>query len=41
MDEDFTEEVLELVEPIPPGHVVTYGAIADALGRGGPAGSAG
>jgi alkylated DNA nucleotide flippase Atl1 len=33
---DFAEEVLSLVERIPPGRVMSYGAIADRLGRGGP-----
>ena len=32
---DFTERVLELVERVPPGRVVTYGLIADAIGHGG------
>ncbi len=41
MDEGFTEDVLEMVESIPLGHVVTYGAIADALGRGGARGVGG
>lgn len=40
MDE-FTEDVLSLVEAIPPGRVLTYGAIADRLGRGGPRGVGG
>lgn len=35
MDGDFTERVLELVERVPRGRVVTYGLIADALGAGG------
>jgi len=35
MDGDFTERVLEFIERIPPGKVVTYGLIADALGDGG------
>jgi alkylated DNA nucleotide flippase Atl1 len=39
--EQFTEEVLQLVERIPPGRVLTYGAIAKALGRGGPRGVGG
>lgn len=30
----FAEDVLELVERIPPGRVLTYGAIKRALGRG-------
>jgi methylated-DNA-protein-cysteine methyltransferase related protein len=33
---DFTEEVLSLVERIPPGRVMSYGAIAEWLGAGGP-----
>lgn len=40
MDEEYLEAVLDLVEAIPAGRVMTYGAIADevrdALGRGGP-----
>ena len=32
---DLTERVLELVERVPPGRVVTYGLIADAIGHGG------
>jgi methylated-DNA-protein-cysteine methyltransferase-like protein len=35
-DEDFAEAVLEVVERIPAGRVMTYGAIAGWLGRGGP-----
>jgi methylated-DNA-protein-cysteine methyltransferase-like protein len=34
--EDFAESVLSLVEQIPPGRVMSYGAIADYLGQGGP-----
>jgi methylated-DNA-protein-cysteine methyltransferase-like protein len=34
--EDFTEDVLSLVEQIPPGRVMSYGAIAEYLGKGGP-----
>jgi len=34
--EEYAEEVLALVERIPPGRVMTYGAIADVIGRGGP-----
>lgn len=34
--EDYVEAVLELVEQIPPGRVMTYGGIAEWLGRGGP-----
>jgi alkylated DNA nucleotide flippase Atl1 len=33
---DFAEEVLSLVERIPPGRVMSYGAIAEYLGHGGP-----
>lgn len=35
MLDDFTERVLEIVERVPPGRVVTYGLIADAIGGGG------
>ena len=35
MDDDFTEAVLAFVERVPTGRVVTYGLIADQLGRGG------
>lgn len=34
--DEYAEAVLALVEQVPPGRVTTYGAIADALGRGGP-----
>ena len=34
-NEDFVEEVLGLVERIPIGRVMSYGAIADAIGGGG------
>ena len=34
--EDFVEAVLALVERIPIGRVMSYGAIAEAVGRGGP-----
>jgi alkylated DNA nucleotide flippase Atl1 len=34
--DDFAEEVLDLVDRIPPGKVMSYGAIAEYLGRGGP-----
>ena len=34
--EQYVEQVLALVERIPPGRVMSYGAIADVLGRGGP-----
>lgn len=33
---EFADAVLDLVERIPPGRVMSYGAIADYLGRGGP-----
>jgi alkylated DNA nucleotide flippase Atl1 len=34
--DDYAEEVLTVVEGIPPGRVMSYGAIAEYLGRGGP-----
>ena len=36
MSGDFVEDVLGVVERIPPGRVMSYGAIADYLGQGGP-----
>ena len=39
--EAFTEAVLELVEQVPPGRVVTYGQVAELLGRGGARGVGG
>lgn len=40
MDDDYLEAVLDLVDAIPAGRVMTYGAIAevlrDRIGRGGP-----
>lgn len=40
MDEEYLAEVLDLVDRIPAGRVMTYGTIAevvgDLLGRGGP-----
>jgi methylated-DNA-protein-cysteine methyltransferase related protein len=40
MDEEYLEAVLDLVETIPHGRVMTYGTVADVLverlGRGGP-----
>lgn len=33
---DFAEAVLDVVASIPPGHVMTYGDVAEFLGRGGP-----
>jgi methylated-DNA-protein-cysteine methyltransferase-like protein len=35
-DEEYAEAVLEVVERIPHGKVMSYGAIAEFLGRGGP-----
>ncbi len=34
--EEYVERVLSLVERIPPGRVMNYGAIAAAVGVGGP-----
>ena len=34
--EDYVEAVLALVEQVPAGLVTTYGALADAVGLGGP-----
>ena len=39
--DEFAEDVLRLVEEIPPGKVLTYGRIAKLLGRGGPRGVGG
>jgi len=36
VDEEYVEAVLSLVERVPAGRVTTYGALADAVGRGGP-----
>lgn len=40
MDEEYVEAVLDLVERIPPGRVMSYGTVAEEvgalLGRGGP-----
>jgi methylated-DNA-protein-cysteine methyltransferase-like protein len=33
---DYVERVLTVVETIPPGRVMTYGAIAEYVGAGGP-----
>ena len=33
---DYVEAVLAVVESIPPGRVMTYGAVAEYVGRGGP-----
>jgi len=34
--DDFASRVLDVAEAIPPGRVMSYGDIADYLGRGGP-----
>jgi alkylated DNA nucleotide flippase Atl1 len=34
--EAYVEAVLRVVEAIPPGRVMSYGAIAEHVGRGGP-----
>ena len=34
--DDFASDVLDTVEAIPPGRVMSYGDIAEYLGRGGP-----
>ena len=34
--EAYVEAVLRIVEAIPAGRVMSYGAVADAVGRGGP-----
>jgi len=36
MDDGYTDRVLDLVERIPPGRVLSYGAIAEILQEGGP-----
>jgi methylated-DNA-protein-cysteine methyltransferase related protein len=36
VDDSNVEEVLRLVESVPPGHVTTYGDVAAMVGRGGP-----
>ena len=36
MDDGYTDRVLDLVERIPPGQVLSYGAIAEILQEGGP-----
>ena len=36
MDDGYTDRVLDLVERIPPGQVLSYGAVAEILGEGGP-----
>lgn len=39
--DEFAEAVLEIVDRIPPGRVMTYGDIAEYLQRGGPRGVGG
>ena len=34
--DDFASDVLDVVDAIPPGQVMSYGDIAEFLGRGGP-----
>ncbi len=34
--DEYVEAVLSLVEQVPPGRVTTYGALAEAVGVGGP-----
>jgi alkylated DNA nucleotide flippase Atl1 len=34
--EEYVEAVLVVVEQVPPGHVTSYGAVADRVGTGGP-----
>jgi alkylated DNA nucleotide flippase Atl1 len=34
--EEYVEAVLQVVESIPPGRVMSYGAIAECVGQGGP-----
>ena len=36
MDEEYVEQVLSIVEQVPPGRVTTYGLVAASVGRGGP-----
>jgi len=36
VDEAYVEQVLRLVEAVPPGRVTTYGDLAEMVGRGGP-----
>ncbi len=35
---EFAQAVLEVVDQVPPGRVMTYGDVAEYLGRGGPRG---
>jgi alkylated DNA nucleotide flippase Atl1 len=34
--DDFADDVLDTVDAIPPGHVMSYGDVAGCVGRGGP-----
>ena len=34
--EEYVEAVLQVVESIPPGRVMSYGAVAECVGQGGP-----
>jgi alkylated DNA nucleotide flippase Atl1 len=34
--DDYSARVLDVIDAIPPGHVMSYGDIADYLGSGGP-----
>ncbi len=34
--EEYVEAVLSVIEQVPPARVTTYGAVAAAVGRGGP-----
>lgn len=36
LDDSYSEQVLRLVEAVPPGAVTTYGDLAAMVGRGGP-----
>lgn len=36
MDDGYTDRVLDLVERIPPGQVLSYVAISEIVGEGGP-----
>jgi alkylated DNA nucleotide flippase Atl1 len=36
VDDEYVEQVLQIVERVPAGRVTTYGLIADAIGHGGP-----
>jgi methylated-DNA-protein-cysteine methyltransferase-like protein len=36
VDSAYVEEILRLIEAVPPGSVTTYGDLAEMVGRGGP-----